>query len=595
MLARMRLGPKVICGFAALMVVTLAVGLVGVFGARTVNDHLNMVADVRLPGVLNLLEIRAAKAEVLAAERTLLAATTIAGSQRADQYRGIATALANAAAAQLAYEALEMTALEAKLWPQFKGHWDTWVRHIAEIETLSRQRDSLTQSGVQYRDPRVVALDGRLVALSTGAANDSRKTLEAILGELVAENKAMAVSDVAAAHASYNTVTRIMIGSLAAAVAIAVGFGMYFSRMVSGILRGLLGEAGALTEAAAAGRLDIRGNLDRVNFEFRGIIKGINDIIEAIVLPIRELNSVMQSFAAGDMRLRIQADYRGDFNQIKVATNRMAEQLQSTLQAVVANAASVGAASEELTTVSQQMAANADETSAQSNVVSAAGEQVNNNVQTVATAMEEMSASIKEIAKSAGDAARVAAGAVRVAADTNATVSKLGESSAEIGQVIKVITSIAQQTNLLALNATIEAARAGEAGKGFAVVANEVKELAKETARATEDIGRRIEAIQSDSSGAVEAIGQIAEVINQINDISSTIASAVEEQTSTTNEIVRNVAEAAKGSSEIADNITGVAQAARSTSAGASDTQKASSELSRMAADLQRRLGQFKF
>ena len=151
---------------------------------------------------------------------------------------------------------------------------------------------------------------------------------------------------------------------------------------------------------------------------------------------------------------------------------------------------------------------------------------------------------------------------VRVADTTNATINKLGDSSAEIGKVIKVITSIAQQTNLLALNATIEAARAGEAGKGFAVVANEVKELAKETARATEEIGRKIEAIQSDTKGAVAAIGEISGVINQINDISTTIASAVEEQTATTNEIARNATEAARGSTEIAKNIVSVSQAA---------------------------------
>jgi methyl-accepting chemotaxis protein len=172
-------------------------------------------------------------------------------------------------------------------------------------------------------------------------------------------------------------------------------------------------------------------------------------------------------------------------------------------------------------------------------------------------------------------------------------VGKLGDSSAEIGQVIKVITSIAQQTNLLALNATIEAARAGEAGKGFAVVANEVKELAKETARATEDISRKIEAIQNDTKSAVSAIGQIALVINQINDISNTIASSVEEQTATTTEIGRNVTEAAKGSAEIAQNITAVAQAAQSTTSGAADSLKASTELARMAADLQKNVSRF--
>ncbi|NOT43824.1 MAG: methyl-accepting chemotaxis protein [Acidobacteria bacterium] len=275
-------------------------------------------------------------------------------------------------------------------------------------------------------------------------------------------------------------------------------------------------------------------------------------------------------------------DYLGAMVTWSVITDRL--NVENRTREV---AEALAAASEELTASSQQMGSNAGETAAQANVVSAASEEVSRNVQTVATGAEEMTASIREIAKNANEAAKVATTAVRVAETTNQTVSKLGESSAEIGKVIKVITSIAQQTNLLALNATIEAARAGEAGKGFAVVANEVKELAKETAKATEDIGQKIDAIQTDTKGAVEAIGQIGSIINQINDISNTIASAVEEQTATTNEIGRNITEAAKGSAEIAQNITTVAQTARSTADGSAEALRASAELARMAADLQ--------
>ena len=246
----------------------------------------------------------------------------------------------------------------------------------------------------------------------------------------------------------------------------------------------------------------------------------------------------------------------------------------------------LASAAEELTATSQQMSANAEETSVQANVVTSAAEQVNKNLQTVATGSEEMSASIKEIAKNAHESANVATGAVRVAEETTQIVGKLGDSSTEIGQVIKVITSIAQQTNLLALNATIEAARAGEAGKGFAVVANEVKELAKQTAKATEDISRKIEAIQADTKNAVGAIGQISEVIKQVNDISNTIATAVEEQNATTNEMTRNVSEAARGSSEITKNVAGVAEAAKSTTQGASDSLKAAQSLSKMSNEL---------
>jgi len=264
----------------------------------------------------------------------------------------------------------------------------------------------------------------------------------------------------------------------------------------------------------------------------------------------------------------------------------MHQSLGQILDKVGETSQNLSSVSEELLVGSREMGRAADETSAQANSVSAGAEQVSSNVQTVATGVEEMGASIKEIAKNATEAAKVASVAVSVADKTNITVSQLGVSSAEIGKVIKVITSIAGQTNLLALNATIEAARAGEAGKGFAVVANEVKELAKETAKATEDISQKIEAIQRDTHQAVQAIDQIGSIIRQINEIQGTIASAVEEQTATTNEIARNIAEAAKGSNEIARNVTSVAQAAVSTTEGVANTRSVAESLAHLAAEL---------
>lgn len=206
-----------------------------------------------------------------------------------------------------------------------------------------------------------------------------------------------------------------------------------------------------------------------------------------------------------------------------------------------------------------------------------------------------MSASIREIAQNATAASRVASQAVTAAKTTNDTVSELGLSSAEIGNVVKVITSIAQQTNLLALNATIEAARAGEAGKGFAVVAGEVKDLAQETARATEDIARRIDAIQLDTGRAMSAIGEISGIIHQIDEFKETIAAAVEEQNATTNEMNRNVTEAAERTGEIAEGITTVAESTRATVEDMTEGQGAAAELGELSRDMLSLVSRFRY
>ncbi|MEL6349425.1 MAG: methyl-accepting chemotaxis protein, partial [Myxococcota bacterium] len=225
---------------------------------------------------------------------------------------------------------------------------------------------------------------------------------------------------------------------------------------------------------------------------------------------------------------------------------------------------------------------NSEETSNQANMVSAAAEEVSVNIQTIADSTRQMSDAIGEIARSSEDATSVAVEAVNYSKQASETMARLGQSSVEIGKVSKVISSIAQQTNLLALNATIEAARAGEAGKGFAVVATEVKDLAKETANATENISKRIEAIQSDTTAAVEAISSVSSIIDRINQLQITIATAVEEQTVTTTNIGRTLSEAAGGASEIARSITEVAERARNTNASVEQARSSIEEVSQL-------------
>ncbi len=348
-------------------------------------------------------------------------------------------------------------------------------------------------------------------------------------------------------------------------------------------------------QISESGNLSSKAVVEGATGIWKDLTENINQIAANLKEEVQNINNMILAIAQGDLSQKVGTKTVGDFKELTDNVNLMTANLTESVKKIATVAQALARTSEDLTEVSQQIQDNAEHTSGQANSASTYADEVNLNAQIVATGVEEMSASIKEIAKSSADAARVATNAVKMTETTNQTIAKLGQSSVEIGKVIKVITSIAQQTNLLALNATIEAARAGEAGKGFAVVANEVKELAKQTAKATEDISQKIETIQTDTKSSVEAIAQITAIINQINDFQNTIASAVEEQTATTNEIARNVAGAASGTSEIANNITSVAEAAQSTTAVASKTFKSADKLAKLAAELQALVSQFKY
>jgi methyl-accepting chemotaxis protein len=471
-------------------------------------------------------------------------------------------------------------------------------------------------------------------------------------------------------------------------------------------LRGMSADAQMLAKAGVEGKLSTRADATKYQGEYLKIVAGVNATLDAVVGPMNDVQRVMGSIEQGDLTARITIQYQGDFQSLAQAINNSATRLSQSLTDISSAANSLASSSDELTSTSSAMATNAEamtqqantaaagteqasanvknmatgveQISANSNTVASASEEVNANlrtvgaaveqmstnmrtiagateqmtgsVNTVAAAIEEMSTSLNEVSKNSGQAAIVAGKAAKAAGTTAETVDKLGKSAQEIGKVVDMIKGIAAQTNLLALNATIEAASAGEAGKGFAVVANEVKELAKQTAGATEEIRAQVEGMQMNTQQAVKAIDEIVQIINEINSISGTIAAAVEEQTATTNEISKNVsnaamgandvarnvqqaaagtnevskniqeavkgvsditrninqlaggatdvaknaAEAAKGMNDVARNVGTVSTAARDTTRGASDTNTAAKELARLAEKLQANVAKFK-
>ncbi|PWJ53473.1 methyl-accepting chemotaxis sensory transducer with TarH sensor [Quadrisphaera granulorum] len=316
-------------------------------------------------------------------------------------------------------------------------------------------------------------------------------------------------------------------------------------------------------------------------------------LARSVTRPLSRVVEVMSGVASGRLDVRVGLDRKDEVGQLAASTDASVDALACAMRDIREEAAALATSAASLSSVSVQLSSGAEDASVQTRMVSAASEEVSTSIATVAAAGEEMTAAISQIASATSDASSMASSAVSAAGQAGDAIQRLGTSSQEIGDVVKLITSIAEQTNLLALNATIEAARAGEMGKGFAVVAGEVKELARQTAQATDDIVAKVSATQGDASAAAAAVTDIAEVIARIDAVQATIAAAVEEQSATTNEMVRNVTEVSTGSGQISANIASIAAGTEQNRGSAVHTATMATDLTASAARLQELTGRF--
>jgi methyl-accepting chemotaxis protein len=354
----------------------------------------------------------------------------------------------------------------------------------------------------------------------------------------------------------------------------------------------------ASTDHAATGAAYRQGRTEMIALLVGGLLIALAlalVVAGAIVRPLQRVSAVLTAVADGDLTQRADVHTREEMGRMAAALDRAVTGIRRSVEAMARSARGLADTAGDLSAVSERIADSAAQTSARARAATAGADQVSQNVQTIAAGAEQMGAGIREISASAAEAARVATNAAQEAAEANGTIRQLGEASAEIGDVVKLINTIAEQTNLLALNATIEAARAGESGKGFAVVAGEVKDLAQQTGHATENIGTRVDAIQTGASVAVRAIDSVSTVIEQVNEYQTTIASAVEQQSATAGEISRHISEAATSSNEIASNVATIAADAHATTSGIEQARRAATDLTRMSVELKEMVAQFRF
>ena len=538
---------KIFASFASVLLVVIALGFVSMNRLGTVNDHAADVRDNWLPSLglqgrmlFNVTQMRADESKLLIKSANINVADLESRIQKSRD-------LVNQEAKE--YEPMIVKGTEdEKDMKAFTESWATYQQTSARVMEAIQKNDFDTANGLLFGDDRKAFETAREALKTDTEFNEEQGKKAANEGEAV-----------------YSSTRYIVFGAIGFAAILCVLIGWVLVRNVSTPVKRMTGVMGKLAE-----------------HDLSVAVTGIErkDEIGAMAQAVQVFKDNM---IKGDELAAAQKAEQAAKEARALKVNALTQAFDASIGTVVQ---SVSSQATQMESSAQSLSATAEEATKQSAAVAAASEQASANVQTVASAAEELSASIAEISRQVSQSSKIAANAVDDAEKANQMVQGLVQASQKIGEVVALITDIANQTNLLALNATIEAARAGEAGKGFAVVAAEVKNLATQTAKATEEIGVQITGVQGATQNAVHAIQTIGKTIGEINGITSAIAAAVEEQSAATKEIARNVEQAATGTQEVSSNISGVGQAANDTGSAAGQVLASARDLSQQSESL---------
>jgi methyl-accepting chemotaxis protein len=531
---------KVAAAFGAMLLIIGAIGFFAIDRLAGVNATTIDINTSWLPSVRYIGEVR----YNMARHRAILSRHVMVSepAQKAQVEERIKVALQNVDAARKKYEPLIATAEERGAYEKFSTAWGDYLKSVEEMLAISRKNQA-----------------AEAMQMFVTKVSQAGLAAETTVDKIVELNLKGADAAQAQGDRIYASSRLFVLGAIALALVVAIGAGLLLSRSVASPVVGMTAAMTRLAARDMSVEIPALGQRDEIGRMADAVEVFKESMIKAAAAAEREAGEHAAQEVRSALMERLTGEFDVDVTQVLEAVAAAANEMQSTASA--------------MTTI-------ADGSARQANAVAAAAEEASANVQTVAASAEELTSSISEISRQVEQSSAISSQAAAQATTTDHEVETLSQAATKIGEVIKLISDIADRTNLLALNATIEAARAGEAGRGFAIVAAEVKGLAQQTAHATEDIAQQVDAIQMATARSVEAIREIATTITAVSQTSTAIASAVEEQGAATKEIARNVQQASAGTSQVTQNIAGVSQAAAETGHAASQVLGAAGDLS---------------